>query len=277
MSKGLAIFIILIITISGLSLLMVRPTSAQTVPSPTVPQFAVKYVQASYTSKDPYTGASEQVDNSTIQVSIQNQPLNSFYSSGTYSLYFNIRTKGHFEEDNWTIQNQNVTIFSDASGYFLVLGIKPSDSAYTTISYPTYYPSNSQVDFQVQAVVYILTENFYGNHPFGAPNPQTGTYYQQPEEFETTNWSNTQTVTISEITNSPTPTVPEFPWLTILPLLLAIPIVLVTARKRITKSLLLEKSSNITGIKMSKQTNPKKLDRLIEAGSNPARSIIRFS
>ena len=235
-SKGLAIFIILIIAISGLSLLMVRPTSAQTAPSPTVPQFAVKYVQASYTSIDPYTGLSKQVDNSTIQVSIQNQPLNSFYNSGTYSLYFNIRTKGHFEYDNWTIQNQNVTIFSDASGYFSVLGVKPSDSTYTTISYPADYPPNSQVDFQVQPVVYILAENFYLNHPFNAPNNQGGTHYQQPEEFETTNWSNTQTVAISEITNSPTPTptVPEFSWLMILPLSIAILSIVVLVRQRKT-------------------------------------------
>lgn len=222
--KSFALLLTLIIATSFLTLLAVRPTSAQTAPSPTVPQFAVKYVQASYTSIDPYTGVSKQVDNSTIQLSIQNQPLNSFYNSGTYSLYFNIRTKGHFENDNWTIQNQNVTVFRDASGYSIVLGVKPSDSAYTIISYPTDYPPNSQADFQVQAVVYKLTENFYGNHPFDAPNPQTGTYYQQPEEFQTTNWSNTQTVTIGNTVSSqptPTPTVPEFSFLVIFPLFLS--------------------------------------------------------
>ena len=219
-SKSLAVFISLTIAISSLSLITVNPAIAQSIPTPSVPEFAVMYVKASYTSIDSYTGASEQVDNSTIQVSIQNQPLNSYYNSGTYSLYFNIRTKGHFEYDNWTIQNQNVTVFSDASGYSLVLGVKPPDLAYTVVSYPVDYPPNSQVDFQVQAVVYKLTENFYGNHPFGAPNPQTGTYYQQPEEFETTNWTSTQTLTIGETASSsptPSPTVPEFPVLVILP------------------------------------------------------------
>jgi hypothetical protein len=230
-AKTIPLIFVVILTASSLSLLMVRPATAQAFPSPTVPQFTVKYVQASYTSIDPYSGVSKQVDNSTIQVAIQNQPLNSFYSSGTYSLYFNIRTKGHFENDNWTLQNQNLTVFEDASGYSLVLGVKPSDSAYTIISYPANYPSNSLVDFQVQAVVYKLTENFYGNHPFGVGNLQTGTYYQQPEEFETTNWSNTQTVTLSEITNSPTPTVPEFSWLAIIPLMISMLSVAIAFRR----------------------------------------------
>jgi len=239
MQRTYPLLLIALLAVSSLSLMIAKPASALSVPSPTIPQFTVKYIKASYPSINPYTGASEQVDNSTIQLSIQNQPFNAL---STYSLYYNVRTKGHFESDNWTIQEQDVSVFSNsAAGISDTLGVEPSDSEYTVISYPADYPPDSQVDFQVQAIVYNLTSVFQSDHPL-APPPlnQYGTYYQIPEIFKTTNWSNTQTVTIGQVSNSSSPaptstlTVPEFPALVIFPLILSIFSVAVILRHRKT-------------------------------------------
>jgi hypothetical protein len=86
------------------------------------------------------------------------------------------------------------------------------------------FPNGAQVDFQVQAKIgYLSTQ-----------------YNQAGAEFEvfngqTSNWSNTQTVTINQALSSPspTPTVPEFPTWIILPLFEAIILLsIVFIRKR---------------------------------------------
>ena len=91
---------------------MTKPASAQSIPKPSVPEFTVKFVDYSYdvpttTSIDPYTGKtvtnqSYHVENRTIQLEIKNQPFNSYIANGqNISFYFNVREKGHYEE-NWT-------------------------------------------------------------------------------------------------------------------------------------------------------------------------------
>ena len=60
-SKTFALFLILIIALSSLSLLVARSASAQSTPIPSVPQFTLTYVDNSHYvsptySIDPYTG-----------------------------------------------------------------------------------------------------------------------------------------------------------------------------------------------------------------------------
>jgi hypothetical protein len=78
---------------------MVKPVCAESIPTPSVPEFALKFSEHSFDtpitySTNPYTG--ENVTNpashyqwKTIEVTIKNQPA-------SYDFYYNIRIKGHF-------------------------------------------------------------------------------------------------------------------------------------------------------------------------------------
>jgi len=111
-SKTSAVFLTLIIVMSCLTLLIVRPASAQSTPKPSVPEFTLKYVDHSYDVPptygiDPYTGKKvvtkegHHVENKSIEVTIKNQPLspnneaNGFFTH----LYYNFRYKGHYAND----------------------------------------------------------------------------------------------------------------------------------------------------------------------------------
>ena len=217
-SKSLAIFIILIMAVSSLSLLMVKPAFAQT-SALSVPIFTLKVVYQTYTvggvtSTDPYTGQNVtspiyHLENDTIAITITNQ-------QNQVNIYYDVRLKGHFEE-NWT----------ELYPYSNTYEVPPqaSSSNYTLISIPQDYPAGGQVDFQVQALTgYITTVSYLppGDHdiPFGTTQAFTAT--------SESGWSNTQTITIPETSTSSntsptsTPTVPEFPILAIVPLLLSV-------------------------------------------------------
>jgi len=85
---------------------MVKPASAQTTPTLTIPQFNVKFINASYTvtTTNSYTGQSQtQLTNSiSIEIMIKNQHLDCSNDGLTYQICFNIRVKPHFSNtDNW--------------------------------------------------------------------------------------------------------------------------------------------------------------------------------
>jgi hypothetical protein len=223
-SSGKSFVLILVIILAVSILIMAKPVFAQMptnypIPNFSVPEFSAEFIKASFNTTNPYTGVPQQVDNSTIQLSIKNQPLNQLFGSSTpLSYYYNVRTKGHFDADNWTVLDQNETLYTlgpSDSGNNMILGVKPSNSNYTVLSYPADYPPKAQVDFQVQAVVYQMVEVFVQTQPH---NPSIGSYFPEPQLYETTDWSSTQTVAISQTSLSPTPTVPEFSWLALLPL-----------------------------------------------------------
>jgi hypothetical protein len=195
------------------------------IPTPSVPEFTVKYVNSSYEvptsySTDPYTGQnvthpSYYVDNESIVVTIKNQPFVSFMDTvngepWNISLFYNIEMKGHYAE-NWTDQypedpwypwypansNSNYTIISNTYGNYSILGD---------------IPSGAQVDFQVEALIGYIDRDFSHGF-FDAPYVFNG---------QTSGWSNTQTITIGSTSTSPTPNstqaVSEFPTWIILPL-----------------------------------------------------------
>ena len=228
-SKSLAAFTILIIAISSLSLLMIKPVNAQSIPTPSVPKFSVKYVDNSYYVSSPSTIIDQYgnsmvvqgyVENKTVEFLINNQdftaytiPYNSSdpYNTGqTVNLMFNIRMKAHSENDsNW----QYITHLSD--GY-----LKQSDSNSTIASYQIEnlfsmdIPNDEQIDFQVQAL-----KGYVHRYPIINSWTFNGTE---------SGWSNTQTLTIPakstsaspNPTLSSTPSIPELPSATILTLLL---------------------------------------------------------
>ena len=99
------------------------------------------------------------------------------------NLYYDVRVKGHFEE-NWT----ELYPYSDDSRPDLQL---QSASENTLISTPQDYPAGGQVDFQVEAIIVTI-------HPLYNTN---FAYW----EYETSDWSNTQTLSIpaSEPTATP--------------------------------------------------------------------------
>jgi hypothetical protein len=93
----------IVIILMASSLIMVKTSSAaDSTPKPFVPEFTVRFVNASYpvTETNPYTGINETklASNDSIEVIIKNQPLD---ASNGYVICFNVRAKPHFE-GNWT-------------------------------------------------------------------------------------------------------------------------------------------------------------------------------
>ena len=261
-SKSFAVFIILIMAISNLSLIIVKPASAQSILKPSIPEFMVKFVNSSYsvTTINPYTGANEtqQIINNSIKITINNQ----LFDNSNNQLYYNVRAKPHFAE-NWTeiypIQNRTISYNGDGTfsfAWYIDDSSPKSNSSYTTVTFPViateyygesgydiqrYYsgdigqegryfaflhgiPANAQIDFQLEALVGQNSTYWYVQHPLF---PQYGGFNEPAIAYEAdSSWSNTQTIVLGEISASPTPapTVPEFPSRTF-PLLLTIMVV----------------------------------------------------
>jgi hypothetical protein len=208
------------------------------IPTPTTPEFTVKWEKTSYQvptsyTIDPYTGQNitnqgYYVDNSSIVITITNQPFTSFIdniggSPWNIYLFYAIQEKGHYVE-NWT----NISYS----------GEQPiaTSSQYTVLTYPVQHYSNApdeyrlgdisvqipvggQIDFRVQAMIGYF-------HKWAIP--------LSPWVFEgqTSDWSNTQTITVSANASppTPTPTVPELPWLSLLPVFISLFLIAIEIR-----------------------------------------------
>jgi hypothetical protein len=249
MGKSLALMLLLLIALSSPSLLVVNTASAQTISKPSVPQFSIKFMNASYTvtETNSYTGQKETqlVNNNTIEVAIDNQP----WKYPDYKIYYNIRVKPHFA-GNWTeiYPLRNLTS-SYSNGVFTFADYISSDAPIMpklgpiVVSFPVvpteyygesgydvqrYYsgdegqqgeyfaflhgiPYGSQLDFQVEALVGHNSTYWYVQHPFF---PQFGGFYEPAIAYDIqSDWSTTQTITIaaSSASPTPTPTIPEYP------------------------------------------------------------------
>lgn len=195
MPKKFVLAVILVFMVS--SLIMIK--SVNGVPIPTVPEFTVEIIDASYdvppaSSVDKYTGETvttpgRHVEAYHIEVSIKNQPFTNVSNSITYYLSYNIRVKGHFEE-GWT------ELYAPPSGEFFHYPYQ-SKSGYTNISISGQYPYDAKVDFQVEAILShhstVLTPKF----PMLWPQYANATVETDVIVIdETSGWSPTQTVTI---------------------------------------------------------------------------------
>jgi hypothetical protein len=250
---------LLILTLLASSILTIELANAQSITKPTVPEFTIKLIDSSYnipatSTIDPYTGEnithpSQRIEARTIEIRIKNvqfTPFEIINGSDTYTVNFlyNIRFKGHFEEEWHYPYNPNVnsymgrdsgveTIISHQGEYSSTEGLKltPDRGGF----YAT-FPPNAQVDFQVQAMIGYV-------HHVVVTGPFSGMVF----EGQTSDWSNTQTITVPETSAStspspnptPTPTVPELSWLAIVPLLVVFLLVAILStlkRKRHTEN-----------------------------------------
>jgi hypothetical protein len=136
------------------------------------------------------------VENKSIEVTIKNQFTNGY-------LFYNIRVRGHFEE-NWA-ELYTYTENSYSPGSM----IRQSSSDNTVISLSLNWPPGAQVDFEVEAILGSDIQVFISDHP-GLPPPysEIGHYEQRTVFNITSGWSNTQTLTIPNVSPSPsiTPT-----------------------------------------------------------------------
>jgi hypothetical protein len=127
MSKTVTIVLILIITTTSL-LIMAKSAWAQ--PTPSVPEFTLKFIDNSYTipsfyGPDPYTGKNvtiaegAYVKDQYIEVTIKNQPFTSYIDeNGSIAmLYYNIRFKDHL--GSWTMGSWTLSEYENKTGgYF---------------------------------------------------------------------------------------------------------------------------------------------------------------
>ena len=229
-SKSFAVFIILIIAISGI--LMVKPVFAQSIPMPYVPEFTIEPVGPSFDIPPTYSFNSSSgffyvnegyhFEYSTVEVIIKNQAFTN-QTNIDYPLY-NVRLKPHNYPDSYwqELFNTNLDGFPiQTSSNFTIIPIAAEGA--TELQYQI--AAGATTDVQVKAMIGHIERGFNGN--------ATNQIEMYPYVFvgQTSDWSNTQTVTLPQkvpITVSsptPTPTVPEFPVLTI-PLLLTIMVAL---------------------------------------------------
>jgi hypothetical protein len=179
---------------------------------PSVPEFTVQIVANPYDvptthSIDPFNGQDithegYHVENKSIVIRIKNQPFIPYeiQESGnnwTINLYYNVRIKGYFSKD-WIELYRASEFFphqwldSDYTVWSYVLGEGDAETKLGTVMIKL--PADSQIDFQLKAMAgYIHRE-------ITVPVPGTGWLFTG----ETSDWSNTQTITIG--TTAPTST-----------------------------------------------------------------------
>ncbi len=125
-------------------------------------------------------------------------------------MYYNVRTKGHFEQSWRELYSPFHGLHSgnsSDSGTFILNGCPAqSNNVYTVITYSAYsppyyaypqetYPPNAQVDFQISAVLGHDSQIFVNDHPL---LPMLIGHEEYAIAFDIqSDWSNTQTITIS--------------------------------------------------------------------------------
>ncbi len=193
------VFAMLLLLIAVASLIAAPAVIAET-QKPAVPEFTVKLVDSSYdvpayTSTDPYTGQTltnpaQHVDNRSLEFTIKNQPFTPYQdteSGFTIKLYYNIRMKGHFGGDWYTLYTADNPHPVQSTSQYTTILLPLEGVPFSSLS----SNSSSEVDFQVEAMIgyFSRTTGF-------------ASWYFAGEE---SCWSGTQTLNISP-ENSPAPT-----------------------------------------------------------------------
>jgi hypothetical protein len=176
-SKSLALILILIMTISSLSLLIVKPAFAQSIPTPLVPEFTVKFMG---TFSIPLSGYSLP----SVNITIKNQLFTPYTDQhgNKINLYYIIQWKEN-SSNSW--QQDELPLPESNSDYTLL------PLALIRSGLP---PPSGQVDFQVEAVIGFTTY-VQGSVPQGEYIPPTYT-------GEFSGWSNTQSIIVTSTPHS---------------------------------------------------------------------------
>ena len=193
---------------------MIKPSNAQTIPKPSVPEFSVSLADHSYdvppkeiSTTNSYNNQTTtttipgyHVQKDTIDLTIKNQPYPSSIDGNKSYLLFYVRQRGHYG-GNWTYPYDHAI-----NSY-----PRQSDSDCTVLSLPNsyrvatpygenmeYLKAGDEIDFQVMAIL------AYGyNYSLSAVIPL---YSYNYESVAASDWSSTQTFTIPEPSSSPAPT-----------------------------------------------------------------------
>jgi hypothetical protein len=248
-SKSFALILLVIMALS--SLIIVESASAQSISTPSVPEYTVQLVDRSYDESptyqtDPYTGQTaliwdgRHVDNKTFDFTIKNQPFTPYKNADgkDVELYYKIRHKGQFEEWSTIFAPKEDIAPSSGSGNTFVSFIV-GEGTWGGIS------PNGSVDIQVKSLIvyYSLVDD-----PYNRPWDQSAVFTAVGES----DWSNTQTITLADGSvptsaspnptptstqnPTPTPTVPELSWLVVVPLIVGVFAIAVILRHRKTIS-----------------------------------------
>jgi hypothetical protein len=199
-SKTFALFLTLIVAMSCLTLLVVKPASAQSIPTPAVPQFTLQLVGPPVRVNTTYsldTNTGQIVakigytnEYSAVNITIKNQV---FSNLGYNTVYYNVRIKLENSNDWSNVYNANEPVFpqqSDSEYTILSIGLVGSQTTLAVI------PVGAEVDIQVQAMI-------------GTLGPLNGVIQSWYSQFDgnTGPWSITQTVNVpANVPLSPTPT-----------------------------------------------------------------------
>ncbi len=171
---------------------------ASAMSKPSVPEFSLKLVHSSSDSPavygiDPYTGENVTItpakhqESTEIVITIKNQPFTPYKDSdgNLIELSYAVRSKGHFS-DIWSVSGVNRDPYNDS---------------YTvTTQSANYYAANAQIDFQVKAMIGYCKDTDFPS-----------IYHMAPVFYgESSDWSATQTITVTNTSSampdtSPTP------------------------------------------------------------------------
>jgi len=238
MAKHAVLLFITMLAVS--SLIMVGNVFAQLVTKPVVPEFTAEYVDNSYDiaptyTTDPYTNNTviqtygNHVDNRTVVITIKNEPFTPFTDNdgNTINMFYNVRYKGTFGQDWTRVYGVERTVWYNYDNPDDEYGYKiqnyASQNTVVVIASPA---QQGQMDIQVEALQGYTNRTTIDGHIFFAVVGYT--FYG-----EESGWSNTQTITIGE-SQTPTPSVPELPFVAVLSLLVVIPFMAnVLARKSV--------------------------------------------
>jgi hypothetical protein len=222
--------------------------NAQSVAVPSEPQFSLNFTHSGFSH------VSQNFDNNTLTVQIENQPL-AYPVGANYQLFYNIRIKNHSAADwQWTELYPIGTYYEKEFTSYLqkpldcITSITPNQSSteYTNVALNYYNPPfngqgisfplnfNSTVDVQVKALVGHSSEGWVADV---LQSPVLGGRYTTVMALnKSSNWSSTQTIIIPvESTEpNPTPTVPEYPLIAVFLVMLA-SFVIATKFKKQTK------------------------------------------
>ncbi len=197
-AKGLSLLLVLTVILS--SLLCFGAVFAQS-GKPSPPQFIVSLIHATYN-----TSATHQVDNSSIEFKITNQPFT--VSSAVNAIYYLVRVRIP-TMGVWSELQSTATYHIQSNGTYTILNLP--------ISSPNLLPpplwNASSIDFQLQAQTGYYSEKYIQGQMPGAPLNTSGYWETSFNPAEKSDWSNTQTLSLIA-----SDMVPEFPWLIIIPL-----------------------------------------------------------
>jgi len=221
------IIIIAIFTLASLSIFTSNTVNAQSMPQPPAPEFTIRYLKASYNitaSTNNGTTITQQIDNSTVELVLKNQPYNYSVENITYLLYYNVQTKSRFTQD-WTELYPLVSQMGNWKGsyswYIWVAKTKiylpqyrclpASNSSFTILSFPA---KNYSINTDFQVKVLIGHNSSYLIPPYTPWNPEGILSIKYGRKLNaiaydtSSDWNTTQTVRLPEPSSTPTLAIP---------------------------------------------------------------------